>query len=61
MEVVAILLPIAILLALIFISGFIWMTLRGQYDDLETPAMRILIDDNKLNTQLIIDTNKERK
>lgn len=45
MEVITILIPIAILLALSFIGGFIWMTAKGQYDDLETPAMRILLEE----------------
>ncbi|MFA6236358.1 MAG: cbb3-type cytochrome oxidase assembly protein CcoS [Bacteriovorax sp.] len=45
MEVITILIPIAILLALAFIVGFIWMTVKGQYDDLETPAMRILLEE----------------
>lgn len=49
MEVISILVPIAILLALSFIAGFIWMTMKGQYDDLETPAMRILLEENDNN------------
>lgn len=61
MEIITILLPLAILLALIFIVGFIWMTIHGQYDDLETPAMRMLIDDKKLNHKLNIVNYKEGK
>jgi cbb3-type cytochrome oxidase maturation protein len=59
MEVITILIPLAILLALSFIAGFIWMTMKGQYDDLETPAMRMLIDDKKININS--DSNKEKK
>jgi cbb3-type cytochrome oxidase maturation protein len=59
MEVITILIPLAIILALTFIVGFIWMTIHGQYDDLETPAMRMLIDDTKLNPKLNNDNNKE--
>ena len=62
MEVITILLPLAILLALFFVCGFIWMTRKGQYDDLETPAMRMLIDEKKINTSKMINiTNKEKK
>ena len=61
MEVIIVLIPLAILLALTFIIGFIWMTLKGQYDDLETPAMRMLIEDSKLISKKNIITNKEKK
>jgi cbb3-type cytochrome oxidase maturation protein len=63
MEVITILIPLAILLALFFIFGFIWMTAKGQYDDLDTPAMRILLEDNKLKNKINIntDSNKEKK
>lgn len=59
MEIMPILIPIAIILALLFIAGFIWMTVKGQYDDLETPAMRMLLEDKKININT--DTNKEKK
>lgn len=60
MEVLPIVIPLAILLALSFIAGFIWMTMRGQYDDLETPAMRMLLDEKKLkNAQDKLDPNKD--
>jgi cbb3-type cytochrome oxidase maturation protein len=59
MEVITILIPLALILALFFIVGFIWMTAKGQYDDLETPAMRMLLDDKKININT--DTNKEKK
>lgn len=45
MEVIVILLPLAIILALLFIGAFMWVTLRGQYDDLDTPKFKILLDD----------------
>jgi len=57
MEVITILLPIAFLLGGFFIAGFLWMTIKGQYDDLDTPAMRMLLDQeknkNKINHQLV--------
>jgi len=59
MEIISVLMPLAILLALSFIAGFIWMTIKGQYDDLETPALRMLLDDNKININQ--DSNKEMK
>lgn len=59
MEVITILIPLALLLALFFIIGFIWMTAKGQYDDLETPAMRMLLEEKNININT--DINKEKK
>lgn len=61
MEVITILIPLALLLALTFIVGFIWMTVKGQYDDLETPAMRMLIEEKKLSPKKNIISNQEKK
>jgi cbb3-type cytochrome oxidase maturation protein len=47
MEIISILIPLALILAAFFIAGFIWMTKKGQYDDLETPRHRMLLEDNK--------------
>jgi cbb3-type cytochrome oxidase maturation protein len=45
MEVTLVLIPLALFLGLLFIAGFIFMTKTGQYDDLETPKYRMLLDD----------------
>ena len=46
MSVIYILLPVAALLAAAAVAGFIWAVRRGQFDDLDTPAVRILHDDD---------------
>jgi cbb3-type cytochrome oxidase maturation protein len=38
-------LPLALLLVLAAVLAFVWAARRGQFDDLETPALRILPDD----------------
>jgi cbb3-type cytochrome oxidase maturation protein len=48
MEVMVILLPLALLLALFFIGAFIWSARKGQFDDMETPRFRMLLDDEKI-------------
>jgi len=45
MTIVYLLLPLALLLAAGFIIGFIWSARNGQWDDVDTPPQRILIDD----------------
>ena len=40
-------LPFALLLALLFLAAFIWSVKSGQMDDLETPAHRILGEDEE--------------
>lgn len=45
MEIIYFLIPVALLLGGFFIGGFVWATKKGQYDDLETPAHKMLLDD----------------
>ncbi len=45
METIFVLLPLALLIAAISVGFFIWAARSGQFDDLETPAVRILFDD----------------
>ncbi len=46
MAVIYILLPLAILMTIGGIVGFIWAVRRGQFDDVETPKYRILFRDD---------------
>ena len=45
MSVIYVLLPVAIILASVALWGFVRAVREGQYDDLETPAHRVLHDD----------------
>lgn len=47
MDILFLLVPLALIIALFFVFGFIYMAKTGQYDDLETPAYRMLYDDKK--------------
>lgn len=47
MEVIFVLLPIAIMLGVAFLVFFIWAAKSGQYDDLDSPSVRMLFDDEK--------------
>lgn len=45
METIFVLLPLALLIASIAVGFFIWAAKTGQFDDLDTPAVRMLFDD----------------
>ncbi|MFA5910813.1 MAG: cbb3-type cytochrome oxidase assembly protein CcoS [Vicinamibacterales bacterium] len=47
METIFVLLPLALLIAVIAVGFFIWAARTGQFDDLETPAVRMLFDDEE--------------
>ena len=50
MEVLFFLLPIAVAFASASLLAFRWALRQGQFDDLETPAIRILFDDEDTRT-----------
>ena len=47
METIFVLLPLALLVAAVAVGFFIWAAKTGQFDDLDTPAVRILFDDEQ--------------
>lgn len=55
MGVIVLLIAFSLLVALIFLAAFFWAVKSGQFDDPQTPSMRMLFDDevsNKSNTTL---------
>jgi cbb3-type cytochrome oxidase maturation protein len=46
MEVVYLLVSLAVVLAVVVVWAFFWAVRSGQFDDLEGPAHRILMDDD---------------
>ena len=47
MNVLYFLVPLALLLATAGVAAFMWAVRNGQFDDVETPAIRILLDDEE--------------
>ncbi|WP_413288140.1 cbb3-type cytochrome oxidase assembly protein CcoS [Bdellovibrio sp. HCB337] len=45
MSILVLMIPMALLLGFGFLMAFLWATNQGQFDDVETPAHRILQDD----------------
>ena len=46
MSILYLLIPMALLLMAVAIGCFVWSVRSGQYEDLEGPAHRILMDDD---------------
>jgi len=46
MDILLLLIPLSVVLALLIGAGFWWSVASGQFDDLEGPAHRILADDD---------------
>lgn len=46
MEILLLLIPLAFVLGLASLAGFMWALKSGQFDDLEDHASRILAPDN---------------
>jgi len=45
MNIIYFLIGCSVLMALLFLAAFFWAQRSGQNDDLYTPSMRILLDD----------------
>lgn len=45
MSVLYILVPLALAIVAVAVVAYVWSARSGQFDDLETPALRPLIDD----------------
>jgi cbb3-type cytochrome oxidase maturation protein len=45
-SVMYLILPLALLVVFAAVIAFVWAARRGQFDDLDTPAMRALHDDD---------------
>ncbi len=46
MTILLMLIPISLVLLGLAVAAFIWAVRRGQFDDLDTPALDILDDEN---------------
>ena len=50
MNIFYLLIGVSLFAALIFLGAFIWAVRSGQFDDNETPSMRVLFDDDDTET-----------
>ena len=47
MSVIYIVLPLALLFAACAVAAFMWAARQGQFDDLDTPAVRVAFEDDE--------------
>jgi len=51
MSIIYFLIGCSVLLALLFLGAFFWSQKSGQNDDLYTPSVRILLDDEPVDEE----------
>ncbi|XIA67390.1 cbb3-type cytochrome oxidase assembly protein CcoS [Bradyrhizobium sp. TZ2] len=61
MEVIAFLVPLALLLGLLGLFGFLWSLKNGQYDDLEGAAWRAIADNDETPAPRQIELKPESR
>jgi cbb3-type cytochrome oxidase maturation protein len=47
MSVLYLVLPLALVIVGVAVAAYLWAARAGQFDDLETPSVRVLGDDDK--------------
>lgn len=53
MSVLWVALPVALMMAAGAVAAFLWVVRSGQLDDLETPPIRILLDDESKSSSTV--------
>ena len=46
MDILYLLIPMSVVLVMLIVAAFLWAIRSGQFEDLEGPAHRILLDDD---------------
>ncbi len=61
MEIVVILVPLALIIGGGFLALYFWAVNTGQFDDMITPAYRILLDDERPKEGAKEEVKKEKQ
>ncbi|MFK5856238.1 MAG: cbb3-type cytochrome oxidase assembly protein CcoS [Bacteroidota bacterium] len=61
MSVIIILVIVGIVVAGLFLLGFVWAVKSGQYDDMYSPSVRLLFDDSSEADNEISDKDLNSK
>ena len=57
MKILIILIALSLLVAIIFLILFIWSVKSGQYNDTDSPSMRILYEDKPQSRKVLTTDN----
>lgn len=60
MEIIYLLIPISLILLGVIVWILLWAVRDGQYDDLEGPAHRILMDEDRIVEDRFVDERREQ-
>lgn len=47
MSILFVLIPLGLVLVALAVAAFFWATGSGQFDDLDSPAWRVILDDDR--------------
>ncbi|HSP11006.1 MAG TPA: cbb3-type cytochrome oxidase assembly protein CcoS [Salegentibacter sp.] len=61
MNIIYLLLALSVLVAIIFFIAFIFSVKKGQYDDMYTPSVRMLFEDELVNSKSKNKTPNQEK
>jgi cbb3-type cytochrome oxidase maturation protein len=61
MEIIFLLIPLSLVLVGGIVWAFFWAVRSGQFDDLEGPAHRILMDDDDVQSKQPADEEDDKK
>lgn len=50
MEILYLLLPLTIIVSIVITAFFLWSVRSGQYEDLDSEPMRVLMDDDQVES-----------
>jgi len=59
MNILYLLVPVTLILAAAAVAAFVWAVRHGQFDDVHSPAVRMLLDDEEQIEQM--EDNDERR
>lgn len=61
MGIIYIMLIVSLIIAIIFLIGFLWATKTGQFDDDYTPSVRILFEDENVKQKTEEEEEKKQQ
>lgn len=61
MNIFYLLVGVSLFAALIFLGAFIWAVRNGQFDDNKTPSIRILFDDDSIDSEKTDSSKKSNE